>query len=352
MSRLRLSISILLASCSWLAASATPIASGAALYQDSRLHYGTLIQANITDTDTEHEWVFSGHTGDLVVVDMRALDATGLDPYLTLLDPQGNTLVTDDDSGEGVNARVGPLVLDGEGDYVILASRYSGSGTYTLSLTNLSTAPELSPGKPVTGLVNAETPYDYYLIAGLDSSEQLLRLTIHDDNPSGDPFLSLYGPNGLITTTEFLEEDTSGIDPIVTEDGILYTVIVSWNGATISTPYELVLESSTIDLLEDGNPQSGWLDYDTTSQRHFFRADAGQQVSIRVTTEDAIAPSFTVSTLDRTTVLFRGEGTYARDIQVTLAVPNTVMYMVEVSDGAFSGETGQYEIALERGKSQ
>lgn len=63
-----------------------------------------------------------------VVIDMRSTD---FDPYLILLDANGNQIATDDDGGGGLNARIQRTL--GPGAYVVLAKALeSRQGTYFL----------------------------------------------------------------------------------------------------------------------------------------------------------------------------------------------------------------------------
>ena len=68
-------------------------------------------------------------------LDIRA-DAPGFDAYLILLDPKGNVIATDDNSGGGSNARVQQTLEPGTYYLVVKpADDPSSSGKYTLSLT-------------------------------------------------------------------------------------------------------------------------------------------------------------------------------------------------------------------------
>ncbi len=147
----------------WLSVEAQLPAMAAPPQQDARIQYNETVQSDIDETRTEETWEFTGSTGDLILLDMRA-DGSNLDAYLTLLDPFGSPLASDDDSGEGLNARVGPFRLPSSGIYSIVAGRYGGAGGYLLELKNLSTIPTLMEQKPLTGVVDSAHPTDYFLL--------------------------------------------------------------------------------------------------------------------------------------------------------------------------------------------
>ncbi len=94
--------------------------------------------------------------GEQVVFEMRS-DA--VDSYLRLLSPEGYDLTSDDDSGEGLNARLAHMI-GRSGTYTVMASALSGgAGTYTLSATTEEpievTTTELTYGEGVSGTLTS-----------------------------------------------------------------------------------------------------------------------------------------------------------------------------------------------------
>lgn len=113
---------------------------------EQRLRYGEAVEGTLSGSAAGQVWHFSGNAGDHVLIDMRPVGDSEMDTFLTLLDPQGNTLASDDDSGEGTSARLGVLTLRESRDYTILADRYDGAGAYLLWLIG-SRIPLLMPGE-------------------------------------------------------------------------------------------------------------------------------------------------------------------------------------------------------------
>jgi hypothetical protein len=244
--------------------------------QTSRIEYNETVHSNIDENANEERWQFTGHTGDLILIDMRA-DGSNLDSYLSLLDPFGNPLASDDDGGEGLNARIGPYRLPSDGIYTILAGRYSGAGSYLLQLKNLNTIPTITIGKPLAGVLDSGHTTDYFLLPAV-AGDALWQLSVSDDQANTDPYLALYGPSGLLTSTEY--DGGSRIDPVVALPDQTYVAVVSWNPGSTGGPYQLDLSLSTVDLLNNGVPQTGTLSYDVLHQRHYFRGEAGQSVRL------------------------------------------------------------------------
>lgn len=319
-------------------------AAAAPPHQGSRIQYNEVARGEVSETASEENWEFTGHSGDLILIDMRA-DGSDLDTYLTLVDPFGNSLLTDDDSGDGLNSRIGPYRLQSDGNYMILAGRYGGAGSYLLELKNLSTIPALSPGKPLIGVVDSAHTTNYFLL-DVREGDTLWRLEVIDDQSNTDPYLALYGSSGLITSTEF--DGGNRIDPIVPVDGEAYVAVVSWNIDSPGGPYQLELNESDLELLDSDTPQAGSIDYSVTRQRHYFQGEAGQVVGLSVEATGNIVIALEVSTLNGANVLFSSSGESPRGVAVMLELPQTTIYVVDVWDGMYSGESGAYTISLEQ----
>jgi hypothetical protein len=78
-------------------------------------------------------WVFRASQAGQAVIDLRSSE---FDAYLVLQDSSGHTLATDDDGGDGTNARIEFDVVAGR-TYRIIANSYGGSldtGAYRLSV--------------------------------------------------------------------------------------------------------------------------------------------------------------------------------------------------------------------------
>ncbi len=109
-----------------------------------RIGYGTTITGRVDATTPEVLFAFRGETGDAVTISLNRGDGD-LDPFLSLLDANGNTLAEDDDSGGGQNARILRFVIESSGVYYIRASRFSGTdgnpntqGSFVLVLARIA----------------------------------------------------------------------------------------------------------------------------------------------------------------------------------------------------------------------
>ncbi|NDJ78367.1 MAG: hypothetical protein GYB65_19125 [Chloroflexi bacterium] len=316
---------------------------------DRTLTYGQTVTSQLSSAAPEENWTFTGRAGDVILIDMRAANPGELDTYLALRDAADETLDADDDGGEGGNSRLGPFVLPADGDYIIRAVRYSGGGQYTLRLLDLGVLPVLTAGKPLVGQVDEETPSDYFVLTTpADGQVPLLRLHVADDVRYQDPILSVYGPDGLITSTARTNEAT--IDPFVPQPGEQYVVVVAWNPESDGNVYELDLTASEVALLQNESPVNATLTAEEDVQTHFFRAERGQVVRVAVMPlgEEyffgSFAPEIDVTTPDDTLTLFSAEGAEGRGVATLLAIPEDGVYRVEVRNSLDNDAIVTYSI--------
>ena len=107
------------------------------------------------DTDWLRITLQAGYTYTFDMLGAATGDGTLADPYMRIRDSAGNSLIPDDDSGSGLNARIIDFTASYTGIYYISAgsSTASGTGTYTVQATQTGT-PSISVD-PETSISNA-----------------------------------------------------------------------------------------------------------------------------------------------------------------------------------------------------
>jgi hypothetical protein len=96
-----------------------------------RLEIGDTVLGKIEENI---EWTFEGQAGQVVTIEMQE-DGSGIDTFLTLLGPDGQVLVEDDDGGDGRNSRISGFILTEDGIYKIIPKALDGSfGAYRISI--------------------------------------------------------------------------------------------------------------------------------------------------------------------------------------------------------------------------
>ncbi len=326
----------------WLVSGAQVWAFPAA-QSGQRLAYGQTVEGFIGDEQEEQRWVFSGVAGDVVLIDMLAMDMMQLDTLLTLLDGDGNTLVTDDDGGLGLNSRIGPYTLPADGDYVIVAGRYSGSGDYRLRLSSLNTAPTLRLGKILRGAVGGDTAVEYYRLQAEADEPQLVRLAL---SPQADPLgyqIMVYGPDGQRL---MVADPSEGGVTLLLMPETRDTVAVAQSEDGEGGAYTLTLTPSDEELLRDDVPQRGGLDALTTEQRHYFVGQRDDVVRVTLEAEDGFLPAFYIGQQGGEDLLFSADGGAMKRISATLTLPADGAYVVGVYPGQFTPMEGDYTLTV------
>ena len=166
------------------------------------LAYGESAIGSLDSQQVARYYSFAAQAGELVTIDLERGDTGDLDAYVTLADGEFQSLIEDDDSGEGQNARIADYRIPADGRYHIIATRYEGaagatSGEYRLTLDILdSTLADLPPdtatltyGTSVTGEINANNPADLYAFYGRAGEIVSISMTRVDGNL--DAFLEL-----------------------------------------------------------------------------------------------------------------------------------------------------------------
>jgi hypothetical protein len=79
------------------------------------------------------DWTFEGEEGQRVTIRCEAARGEDTDPRINLLDPDGDMITNDDDSGSGYNALIEDYRLPDDGTYTIKVDVFT-EGEYVLSL--------------------------------------------------------------------------------------------------------------------------------------------------------------------------------------------------------------------------
>jgi len=144
-------------------------------------------------------WRFYGTAGQTVTIDGMSDD---FDSYVRLMDPALDVVARDDDTGEGLNARI-THTLRATGNYTIVISAYrqNTAGSYRVRLTGASTAAApnyegvvgtIARGTNVSGTITLSDPtlrddshYDAYTYAGRSGES----ITVLVESMAFDPYV-------------------------------------------------------------------------------------------------------------------------------------------------------------------
>lgn len=190
------------------------------------ISYGEVVTGEITAEIPSVSYTFNGNAGELVIIRMSSTSGSGLDSFLRLLDPSGVDFYTDDDSGGGTNALLGPVTLPETGTYTIVASgccdstAASTTGTFELAV-NLAQTPTLAVNQPVSFEMNSANPVAFFNLLNDSITTKLARLTVTLANPSAGVSLSIEvrGPIGNYYYSNYSPAGTATftVDPIIAD---------------------------------------------------------------------------------------------------------------------------------------
>jgi hypothetical protein len=95
----------------------------------------------VTDLEIAENWIFQGTAGQDIVINVKALGDS--DPQVTLIDPNGEALGTDDDSGGGMGASL-DAYLELDGIYTFRVEMFE-PGVYTINVLTGTPEPDFDP---------------------------------------------------------------------------------------------------------------------------------------------------------------------------------------------------------------
>ncbi|MBK8905129.1 MAG: pre-peptidase C-terminal domain-containing protein [Anaerolineaceae bacterium] len=150
----------------------------------------TFEQVEIASTANQTFWVFNGQAGDVISISMNAI-GDSLDPYLTLLNEQGNAIMENDDVGDSLNSLIDNFLLPESGNYYVQTTgRGNSVGSYELTLT------KESPHEITIGQIERASTEDVQLWAFEANAGDVIDISMNAVEDSLDPYLTLYDTNG------------------------------------------------------------------------------------------------------------------------------------------------------------
>jgi len=316
-----------------------------------------------------HIWTLDGHRGQRITIDLMASE---FDPYLVLRDEAGYPIGSDDDSGEGNNARL-HVVLPRDGRYSIVVTAFNemSRGRYTLAVTSWDVPNAPAPG--ATSSLTIGTPVDGVLepgdeIAGdgpfqdrwtVDArAGQRLRVDMHSGD--FDSYLVLLDPAGqrIAYDDDSGEGNDASLGFRAATAGRYTILATSYQDTPQVGAYRLTLSEETgnfadpgaVAVLAPGPAQEGRLETgDATGNRGLedrwtFDGRAGQLARI-----DVISSSFdtyAVLLQNGTPLDSNDDGGEGNNSRLTTILPRSGSYTVAVSAYAQGSAGGRYTVQL------
>jgi hypothetical protein len=177
-----------------IALSQTEILAGA-------IAYGQTLPGELTDAEPQQSWHFEGQAGDVVTISMVSLGGSLTDTYLELYGPNGEYLISDDDSGGNLSALIRNYELPYTGPYEIVARAFStGTGPYELALGRVEyhalTVTYIAYGEMLSGELAPSYLQGYWFFEG--DAGDVATVTVTGQGDFRDPHVDLIGPDDTI----------------------------------------------------------------------------------------------------------------------------------------------------------
>jgi hypothetical protein len=203
---------------------------------------GQTLGATFDDTSDRHVYIFDGTAGEFVTIQMGRVNGT-VDPILTLYNPDGTAMATDDNSGGNRAAAVRNILLPEDGIYSIEAQGDGFAGSYWISLFIGDLLLPITPTQKIptpTPIAITLTPHLSTAIPG-NRLEDHVPIIEHISRPgefdrfpifaaAGEtltiavsplglsqllPAMEIYGPTGELVASAASGESNAGTDALV-----------------------------------------------------------------------------------------------------------------------------------------
>ncbi|MFD1647104.1 PPC domain-containing protein [Haloarchaeobius litoreus] len=222
-----------------------------------QIDYGASVSGRLTTdspSDRDYEgyydpYAFRGSEGDIVHITLRS---GGGDPYLFLIDQDGNTLESDDDVSFGnYNSAISGFELPADGGYGILAGSYaSGVGFgYELGLSKVqANIDSIAVGETKTSTLDIDDPRSnqfngYHERVTLDAASGTT-VDIEMTSTVGDTYLYLLDPNDIVVAQN---DDYDGLNSRIPNATLSasgdYTIIATSFSPDATFVYDLTVRA-------------------------------------------------------------------------------------------------------------
>lgn len=321
----------------------------AAMAQDAEpITIGETVEGSLDSSQTEVHYTFEGELGRYVTITLISSNS-GVDPYLRLLDEDGDVVAQDDDSAGSLNARITSFELPANGEYTIVATTLNGRGSGDFSLTiETPQVNRVEYTQEIEGQLTTAAPTVDYRFTGTEGDTVIIELTTKD-NTNYDPYLYLRDadePTSYLT----YDDDSAGsrnsrIGPFSLPATGEYIITATSLSQTDQGEYTLRLSRIEQETVEIGTPIQGEITNGETLY-YAFEGSAGQAVTISVDSDDAVDTRLVVRNPDGYQVASDDDSGGRIDPEITdLVLSDSGAYQVWVQPYS-SSESGEFTLEI------
>lgn len=309
---------------------------------------GDTVEGVLDNDNTEVRYVFEGELGRFVTITLISNDS-GVDPYLRLLDADGDLVAEDDDSAGSLNARISGFQLPANGEYTIVATTLNGRGDGDFELTLASQeVNRVEFTQQIEGELTTADPENQYRFTGRAGDFVVIQLTTEESDL--DVYLRLASADSpgtdLITDDDSLGYPNAQIGPYELPETGEYVIFATSRSGSDVGEFNLTINRIEITPIEIGGSAEGEI-RDGATAFFQFEGTAGQAVSISVNSDDTVDTRLAV----------RGPDNYeiASDDDSGGRVDPEIASLVLTDDGTYNvwvepysaGEEGVFTLEIE-----
>ncbi len=333
----------------------SPAAEGV-LDNPQEITRGTPVQGAITNEQPFQAYTFTGEANDVVTLTMNATSGS-LDPFIFLVDANGNLIDVNDDDAEGVtNAAIRDRLLVSGGTYTVVATRYGQDIGGTEGDFELTVAgPTADVPAEVLALDLPDGVIEVSLVWNTNADLQLLVRdpqgeSVYDDDPDipsggriaasgnvncsvtegGAPVSYIYWPEGRLPAGSY-EVEVWYQNQCNDSSPVRFTLTVSVNDVVIHTnvvqplPGERYLTSFTIGVDGVVAPSDGGIIGGSETLPYQAGLDAAQAVDNGETVTGSITPD---NKFDIYVFEGNAEDVVTIGMQATSGTLDTTLYLI------------------------
>lgn len=331
----------------------------------SALRYGDTVINEINDATPRVYYTFRARRGDIINVSMQRISGN-LDTYLQIATSSALVIAENDDipASGTLDAMINGLVIEEDGLYVIIASRFGqeagrSSGGFYLVLeeaadsglgNSIAAALPITEDIPVEGEITAEHFTRYYRFEA--RANDLVSVSMQRLDGTVDAYLALLNEAGteLVANDDSEGSQNAAIQNfLVPADGVYYIVATRYEREAGQTTGRYRLTFSRVGNASDNLPQdtrfipygstlTGRIDDTTPEVLYAFYGQVGETITVAMTRGDGdLDPVVAILDASQQVLISNDDsdgGQNARIERYTL--PATGLYYVRAS--RFSGE--------------
>lgn len=308
------------------------------------IEYGDVVEESLSNNEKRKSFVFTAQQDELISI---SLESSDFNPYLEIYEKFVEyPMYSDDDSGVGTGALIGPFTVPDDTEYVIVATTYDTdvkNGDFTLKV-NQHPLETIAKGDTVEGSISAENGLAVYSFEGTIGE----RVTLAVES-SADLTMTLQSPTGY--EAAYSDDDGAGKNPEISSRTLdasgTYLVIVRPFTNHESGDYTLTFNSEPPRLLED-TPQTVVLSEKHAFDYLTFMGEAGTTVHLMMDITPANNQTTYISVYQNDTLLAYADSYNYEDFShIELAVEIDSDGPVRISLSDYSYAVTVIEVSLE-----